>query len=208
MFAACQWRGIKVIWFVNVCRLPMARDINDSVRKWFPCQKAGEYFWKDVKMTIRTGYSYHIKDDFFTLINDSFLMSNKEGQNYRPHFFFINDPNDPDVFWAIPQSTQVQKYREIINNKIAKYGICDTIVIGRFGGRENAFLIQNMFPVIAKYVDHEHTINGQSVHIHNDVKKRVTSCAAKVLNLYYQGKKLIFPDIERIFQIMQNEKQI
>ena len=37
-------------------------------------------------MEIKQGYSYHIKDEFFDLIQDKYLMSNKEGGNYRPHF--------------------------------------------------------------------------------------------------------------------------
>ena len=40
-------------------------------------------------MEIRQGYSYHIKDEFFDLVNDRYLMSNKENGNYRPHFYAI-----------------------------------------------------------------------------------------------------------------------
>ena len=29
-------------------------------------------------MEIRQGYSYHIKDEFFCLVDDKYLMSNKE----------------------------------------------------------------------------------------------------------------------------------
>lgn len=38
-------------------------------------------------MSVSVGKSYHIKDSFFSLVNDSKLMVNKEGNNYRPHFF-------------------------------------------------------------------------------------------------------------------------
>ena len=34
-------------------------------------------------MEIRQGYSYHIKDEFFDLVQDKYLMSNKEQENYR-----------------------------------------------------------------------------------------------------------------------------
>lgn len=33
-------------------------------------------------MEIRQGYSYHIKDEFFDLVQDKYLMSNKEQGNY------------------------------------------------------------------------------------------------------------------------------
>ncbi len=35
-------------------------------------------------MEIKQGYSYHIKDEIFDMVQDKYLMSNKE--NYRPHF--------------------------------------------------------------------------------------------------------------------------
>ena len=34
--------------------------------------------WERVFMEIQQGYSYHIKDEFFDLIQDKYLMSNKE----------------------------------------------------------------------------------------------------------------------------------
>mgnify|MGYP000215422987 len=40
-------------------------------------------------MEIRQGYSYHIKDEFFDLVQDKYLMSNKEQGNYRPHYYAI-----------------------------------------------------------------------------------------------------------------------
>ena len=47
----------------------------------------------------------------------------------------------------------------------------NTIVIGLFAGKENAFLIQNAFPVIEKYFDHIHTIQEQPVTIHKKLDK-------------------------------------
>ena len=42
-------------------------------------------------MEIRQGYSYHIKDEFFDMVQDKYLMSNKENGNHRPHFYAIQD---------------------------------------------------------------------------------------------------------------------
>lgn len=156
-------------------------------------------------MDIRVGKSYHIKDNFFSLVNDNKLMANKEGDNYRPHFFFFADSKIEGIYWAIPQSTKVTKYQTLIQQKIEKYGKCNTIIIGNFGGRDNAFLIQNMFPIIEKYVDHEHTINGLSINIHTTLSANIISNAKQVLSLYNCGHKLVFPDITRIYDIMKNE---
>lgn len=156
-------------------------------------------------MSIVVGRSYHIKDEFFSLVNDENLMTNKDAGVYCPHLFFIADPRVEGIYWAIPQSTRVKKYREIICHKIKKYGQCDTIVIGRFGGRESVFLIQNMFPVVEKYIDHEHTIDGRSVRVHNRLAEAVVSCANKILSLHRCGIKLVYPDIDRIYNLMKDE---
>jgi len=40
-------------------------------------------------MDIKQGYSYHIKDEYFELVQDKKLMSNKENGSYRPNFYAI-----------------------------------------------------------------------------------------------------------------------
>ena len=71
----------------------------------------------------------------------------------------------------IPISSQADKYKGIIEKKKKRYGKCNTIVIGLFAGKENAFLIQNAFPVIEKYFGHIHTIQEQPVTIHKKLDK-------------------------------------
>lgn len=64
-------------------------------------------------MEIRQGYSYHIKDEFFDMVQDRYLMSNKENGNYRPHFYAIQDKKNQSFYWMIPISSQVEKYKVI-----------------------------------------------------------------------------------------------
>ena len=98
-------------------------------------------------------------------------MSNKEQGNYRPHYYAIQDKKNPELYWMIPISSQAEKYKGIIEKKKKRYGKCNTIVIGLFAGKENAFLIQNAFPVIEKYFDHIHTIQEQPVTIHKKLDR-------------------------------------
>lgn len=56
-------------------------------------------------MNIQQGYSYHIKDEFFDLVQDKYLMSNKEQENYRPHYYAIQDKKNPKLYWMIPISS-------------------------------------------------------------------------------------------------------
>lgn len=156
-------------------------------------------------MEIQQGYSYHIKDDFFNLIQDKHLMSNKENGNYRPHFYAIQDKKNPRLYWMIPISSQAEKYKAIIEKKKKKYGKCNTIVIGKFAGKENAFLIQNTFPVIEKYFDHVHTIQEKPVTIHKELNRLLTENLGEVLAMYNRGIKLTFTDILAIKAIMEKE---
>lgn len=66
-------------------------------------------------MKIRTGYLYHIKDEYFDIVNDDSLMQNHERGKKRPTYFTIKDK---DILWFIPISSKVEKYKRIIDKKI------------------------------------------------------------------------------------------
>ena len=156
-------------------------------------------------MEIQQGYSYHIKDEFFDKVQDKYLMSNKENGNYRPHFSAIQDKKSQALYWMIPISSQVEKYRGIIEKKKRKYGKCNTIIIGKFAGKENAFLIQNTFPIIAKFFDHIHTVENKPVTVHNELNRILTGNLREVLALHNRGIHLIYTDIEKIRTLMEQE---
>lgn len=156
-------------------------------------------------MEIQQGYSYHIKEEFFNMVQDNYLMSNKEKGNYRPHFYAIQDKKNPSLYWMIPISSQAEKYKVIIEKKKKKYGKCNTIVIGKFAGKENAFLIQNAFPIIAKYFDHVHTIQEKPVTIHKELNRILTENLREVLAMNKRGIKLTFTDIDAIKVVMEKE---
>lgn len=154
-------------------------------------------------MEVKQGYSYHIKNEFFDMVKDKYLMSNKENGNYRPHFLAIQDDKNKELYWMIPISSQVQKYKDIIEKKMKRYGKCNTIIIGKFAGRQSAFLIQNAFPIIVRYLDHVHTIENKPVIIHSKLERQLVINLRKVLAMYRRGIRLIFPDIEHIQEQME-----
>lgn len=156
-------------------------------------------------MKIQQGYSYHIKDKFFDMVQDKFLMSNKENGNYRPHFYAIQDNKNLSLYWMIPISSQVEKYKGIIEKKKNKYGKCNTIVIGKFAGKENVFLIQNTFPIIEEYFDHVHTIEAKPVIVHKELNEVLTENLRKVLAMHNRGIKLTFTDIDAIKAVMEKK---
>lgn len=153
-------------------------------------------------MQIQEGYSYHLQDSFFSLINDKYLMSNKENGGYRPHFCAIKDVSNTGVYWMIPISSQYNKYKRIHDEKVNKLGKCDTIVLGRFGGNNTAFLIQNAFPILGRYVDHVHTINNQPISLHKKLNQELQSKLKTCLALHRKKVKVFFVDVDKVYAML------
>ena len=150
------------------------------------------------------GYVYHIKDEFFSKVQDRKLMQNKENGNFRPTYFCLRDPQT-SLLWMIPMSSRCQKYQAIYEKQRKKYGKCITIVMGEYGGKKAAFLLQNMFPTSDYYLDHIHTINGNPVPVNSAIQKVIHSDFQQVRQLLRRNVKIVFPDVKRIEGIMLNE---
>ena len=95
-------------------------------------------------------------------------MKNKEtvnGQVHdRPCFYTFQD-NSTGIYWMIPFSSQVSKFKKIYNSKIQKYKCCDTIAFGEVLGHEKAFLIQNMCPITSEYIKNEYIDSNANVPV-------------------------------------------
>lgn len=113
-------------------------------------------------MEIKEGYVYHIKNDYFELVNDDKLMKNHEGK-------------------------------------------CDTIVIGNYRGKDHAFLLQNMFPIIDKYIDHIDTVQGKALKVPSETRRIILDKVNKIFKLKQKGINLIFPDVDKIEQLLIEE---
>ncbi len=153
-------------------------------------------------MKVETGYLYHIKDDFFDRINDKSLMINHENGHSRPSYLAIKDDR---IWWFIPLSTKVDKYKTIIEKKVKKFGSCKTILIKKIADRESVILIQNAFPTIEKYVKSKHTIDGKAVRISDAVKREILDDFQYMLSLKIEGLNLFFTDIDKIKEIILEE---
>ena len=105
----------------------------------------------------------------------------------------------------VPLSSRIQKYKVIYDKQVKKYGHCLTIVLGEFDGKEAAFLLQNMFPVRDYYLDHIHTRNNKPVPVKHSIHKEISTNMKRLRQLHARGKKVVFPDINRLEQIMLAE---
>lgn len=155
-------------------------------------------------MEIKKGYVYHIKEEYFNVVKDKTLMRNHENGKARPTYFCVKEKKS-NILWFIPMSSKVEKYKEIRDKKIKKYGNCDTILIEKFLGQDSVFLLQNMFPTIEKYVDHVHIINGVEAKVIDKVAKELENNFYKIMGLIKQGKKVIFTDVENDLNKMKEE---
>lgn len=139
-------------------------------------------------MILETGYVYHIKDEYFKFAKDEKLMKNHENGNSRPTYFCIKN-DDSEILWFIPMSSKIEKYKRLYEQKIQKNGICDTIVIGKYRRRDTVFLIQNIFPITEKYIDHIDTIRNQPIAVVEGTQKEITYKVNKIFKLKSKRNK-------------------
>lgn len=155
-------------------------------------------------MLYQEGYVYHIKEEYFEKVQDKNLMQNKENGTYRPTFFCMRD-SKTSLLWLVPLSSRVEKYKILHDKQVSRYGKCLTIVLGEFDGKESAFLLQNMFPITDYYLDHIHTRNNNPVPVKHSISKIISTNMKQIRQLYIRGKKIVFPDIARLEEIMLSE---
>ena len=129
--------------------------------------------------------------------NDNKLMTNHEGTATRPNYFCIKREYS-NLLWFIPMSSKVCKFKKIIEKKVQNTGRCDTIVIGNYRNRDTAFLLQNMFPITEKYIDHIDTANCIALKVAKKTRKEIITRVNRVFKLKECGIKVIFPDVDRI----------
>ena len=153
-------------------------------------------------MEIKTGYLYHIKDEFFDVVKDNSLMQNHEKGKKRPTYFTIKEK---EILWFIPISTKIEKYQKTIDKKIEKYGFCNTILIRKIADQDSAILLQNAFQTLEKYIDHVHTIDGVPLKVPTNLQQEIKSHFKNMLGLKKRGKNLFFSDIDKLKDKMINE---
>lgn len=148
----------------------------------------------------RKGF-YIIKDKFFEDMSDPYLKGNKAGN--RPHYYCFED-RTTGIYWMMPLSSRIDKYRDIVEKKIRAGKTCDIIHIAKLDdSRESAFLIQDMFPIAEKYIEREYTIGSNhlmltSEHTVNEIERK----ARKVMSMLKRGVKFTptQPDVMEILK--------
>lgn len=153
----------------------------------------------------KTGF-YIIKDNFFNIFNDPFLKGNKQGK--RPHYYCFEDLKT-GIYWIIPMSSKLEKYKKIIKNKEKKGTKCDILHIAKLdNNKESVFLIQDMFPITDEFVEREYTISGNHLKVTSEhVAREIERKARKVLSLLKRDVRLspLQPNVMKIYRQLNNK---
>ena len=105
----------------------------------------------------------------------------------------------------VPVSSKFEKYQNIYSRQVARYKKCTKIVLGKCGGWDAAFLIQNAFPTTADYFDHIHTSKGVPLSLHDSTAKLIAENLSYNIRLHKRGIPLFYTDIDRIYHLMEEK---
>jgi len=117
-----------------------------------------------------TGKLYFVKEQFYERFKNCGLLENKEMIDGKEHnrpccYLFKFAQGDTNIYWLIPVSSKVSKYKSEYQKSIKKYGICDNISFGYILGEECAFLPQNLFPITREYINNIYIDKNTSLPI-------------------------------------------
>ncbi len=154
----------------------------------------------------KTGF-YIIKDKFFDDMSDPYLKGNKEGN--RPHYYCFED-TAAGIYWMIPLSGKIDKYKRIVAKKENAGKPCDIIHIVKLDdSRESTFLIQDMFPITEDYIEREYTIAGNHLMLTSEhTATIIEQKARKVMAMLKCGVKFTptQPDVLAILKKLEQKE--
>lgn len=198
------------MWYINgrVESLPLTdmRYINGWVESIVLRRKVRDFFHNEDRPMKKTGF-YIIKDKFFEDMEDPYLKGNKAGN--RPHYYCLEDTNT-GIYWMIPLSSRIDKYRKIMEKKEKAGKPCDILHIVKLDdNRESAFLIQDMFPIMEEYIEREYTIAGNHLMLTSEhAAREIEQKAKKVMGMLKRGMKFTptQPDIMAILEKLREHR--
>lgn len=67
------------------------------------------------------------------------------------------------------------------------------------------FCYKNMFPIIEKYIDHIDTVQGKALKVPSETRRILLDKVNKIFKLKQKGINLIFPNVDKIEQVLIEE---
>lgn len=134
---------------------------------------------------------YILKNDYFQKYDPKKHMMNNNSGNGRPFYLSIKSKKNEEIFWMIPISSKVQKYKKIYDAKIKTNKSVDILHFCDVSGVRKAILIQNMIPVSAKYIERAYTVSNVPLQLDGKNAKLIAKKANKIMNLHYRNIKFM-----------------
>lgn len=160
------------------------------------------------------GKFYFINDEYYEKFNSMGLLENRETINEvlhgRPCYYAFKEQSDSKIYWMIPISSKIDKYQKEYKKSKDRYGFCDSISFGYILGEKKAFLIQNICPVIDRYITNIYIDKNTSAPVTIPLKLRseLNAKARKALRLYRKGIKIVLTNILDIEKVLVEELEI
>lgn len=152
------------------------------------------------------GKLYFVKDEFYDRFPNCGLLENKEIINGKPHgrpccYLFKFDNDKSDIFWMIPISSKIEKYKEQYQHSIEKYKMCDNISFCYVLGEERAILPQNLFPITKEYIGSVYIDKNtnEPITLPKNILSDVNKKARKKIRYNQNGKRFGMTDIMKIY---------
>lgn len=113
-------------------------------------------------------------------------------KNHEDLYFFVKDDSN---YWLIPVCKDIQKYNKIIDDKIKKYGFCNTILIRNIMNNKYAIVLENAFVISYEYENEIYKVKniGIGVSLKNEILrnfKYMLKLKENDINLFSHSKVL------------------
>lgn len=158
------------------------------------------------------GKLYFVKDEFYERFKGYGLLENKESINSQEHgrpccYLFQYKNDNDDIYWMIPISSQVGKYKNQYQKSIIKYGKCDNISFGYILGEQRAFLPQNLFPVTKRYIGNVYIDKNTNapITIPANLMSELNAKARKKIRYNQQSKQFGMSDVVGIYNELKSD---
>ncbi|MCX6055092.1 MAG: hypothetical protein NTZ74_09305 [Chloroflexi bacterium] len=152
---------------------------------------------------IVVGHLFFLSQKYFDNFDDGSMATNKKTANGKLHgrpYFYVFLDEATGLFWMIPISSKLVKYKTIFQHKMEKYRQCYTLAFGYVLGEERAFLIQNMCPATQEYIEAEYIDKAQNAPVVLDpvFEKELILIAMSAISMVRRGKLSLFTDVLEI----------
>ena len=113
-------------------------------------------------------------------------------KNQEDLYFSVKDDSN---YWLIPVCKDIQKYNKIIDDKIKKYGFCNTILIRNIMNNKYAIVLENAFVISYEYENEIYKVKniGIGVSLKNEILrnfKYMLKLKENDINLFSHSKVL------------------